>query len=406
MYLFCRVKVLILHQHFNTPKTGGAIRSYYLAKALVDSGIETVVITGSNDKEGVEWVDGIEVHYLKISYDNYFGFFQRSVSFFRFMNGAVRESKKITDVDLVYAMSVPLTVGVAAMRIKRQRNIPFIFEVGDLWPEAPIEMGFIKNPLLKKYLLNLEKRIYQDARSVVALSPSIEEGILKVHPEARVHQVPNMADTEFYRPEEKDPALEKKFEVQGKFVISYIGALGFANGLHLFLDAAQAAYDAKLPVHFKICGAGAMKTDLVRRVSHELTNVSFKRFQNREGVRELMNVTDAAFISYLPFPILQTGSPNKYFDALAAGKMIITNFGGWIRNEINKNSIGFSFDNNPHEFVSKLTEFLNSPEQIKRAQQRARQLAEEKYSRKILSERFCQIMRDAINSDKPRPSSR
>ena len=34
------MKVLILHQHFNTPEKGGAIRSYYLAKALVDRGID------------------------------------------------------------------------------------------------------------------------------------------------------------------------------------------------------------------------------------------------------------------------------------------------------------------------------------------------------------------------------
>ncbi|HEY0652364.1 MAG TPA: glycosyltransferase family 4 protein [Chryseosolibacter sp.] len=390
------MKVLILHQHFNTPYEGGAIRSYYLAKALVDSGIETVVITGSNDKSGIEDVDGIEVHYLKISYNNSFGFLDRSFSFLRFMNGAIRESRKIDNIGLVYAISVPLTVGGAAMRIKKQRNIPFIFEVGDLWPEAPIEMGFIKNPLLKTYLRNLEKRIYMRAESVVALSPSIEAGVLKVHPQANVHQIPNMADTDFYRPEEKDPVLEKKFRVEGKFVISYIGALGFANGLHDFLDAAQAADNAKLPVHFILCGAGATETALVRRISNGLTNVSFKGFQNREGVRELMNVTDAAFISYLPFPILQTGSPNKYFDALAAGKMIITNFGGWIRQEINENFLGFSFDNNPGEFVSKLSEFLNSRARIKLAQQRARQLAEEKYSRKILAEKFCGIIRETV----------
>lgn len=387
------MKVLILHQHFNTPKEGGAIRSYYLAKALADRGVETVVITASNYKSGVEVVEGITVHYLPISYNNSFGFFKRIVSFSRFMNGAVRESKKIARVDLVYAISVPLTVGVAAMRIKKESGIPFIFEVGDLWPQAPIEMGFIKNPILKKYLLKLEKRIYTDSLAVVGLSPSIESTIRRISPESTVHQVPNMGDTDFYRPEKKKFKLIKKFDVDGKFVISYIGALGFANGLGHFLNAAQAAKDAKLPVAFIVCGDGAMRTSLVNRIYGEkLTNVSIYSFRNREGVAEIMNVTDASFICYLPFPVLETGSPNKYFDALAAGKIIITNFGGWISDEIREHQIGFSFQNNPDEFVTKLVDFLKDETKVHLAQQRSRELAEKQYSRKILGEKFSRIV--------------
>jgi hypothetical protein len=56
------MKVLILHQHFNTPEKGGAQRSYYLAKALVDHGIETIVITGSNEKKyRQDHYEGIEL---------------------------------------------------------------------------------------------------------------------------------------------------------------------------------------------------------------------------------------------------------------------------------------------------------------------------------------------------------
>ena len=60
---------------------------------------------------------------------------------------------------------------------------------------------------------------------------------------------------------------------------------------------------------------------------YQLKNFSILPFQNREGVKEVMNVTDATFICYKPVPILETGSPNKYFDGLAAGKLILINFG-------------------------------------------------------------------------------
>lgn len=393
------MKVLILHQHFNTPYDGGAIRSYYLAKALVEKGVETVVITGSNDKEGIIDVDGISVHYLKVAYSNKFGFFKRGISFLRFVNRAVAEAKTIPSIDLVYAISVPLTVGVAAMRIKRRFGVPFIFEVGDLWPEAPIEMGFIKNPILKNYLIDLERKIYGQAQSVVALSPAIADGVNAVCPRKTIHLVPNMGDTVFYKPEEKDANLERRFGIGNKFVISYIGALGFANGLDHLLDAAKATFDAKLEVKFLICGEGAMRERLSKRIAADkIGNVTLLPFANRDGVRQVMNVTDACFISYLPFKVLETGSPNKYFDGLAAGKMIITNFGGWIREEIENEKLGFSYSNDPEVFVKKLNAFLSNPSLIAEAQGNSRALAVRKYSRNILAEKFCQMISNAIEN--------
>ena len=145
------MKVLILHQHFNTPEKGGAIRSYYLAKALVDAGMKTIVITAHNRKDyKTENIEGIEVHYLPIAYDNRFGFTARSSSFIKYVWSAVRLAAKFKDVNYCYAISAPLTIGLAAMWIKKRQGIPYIFEVGDLWPDAPIQLGFVKNYLFQQ----------------------------------------------------------------------------------------------------------------------------------------------------------------------------------------------------------------------------------------------------------------
>src|SRR6478736_9026947 len=174
------MKVLILHQHFNSPEKGGALRSYYLAKALVDQGIETVMITGSNEKKyRQENYEGIEVHYLPIAYDNSFGFTDRSLSFLKYIKQSVAIAKKISNVDICYAISVPLTIGLAAIWIQKKTKVPFIFEVGDLWPDAPIQMGVVKNYFLIHVLFQLEKLIYRKAKSIVALSQPIKEAIEK-----------------------------------------------------------------------------------------------------------------------------------------------------------------------------------------------------------------------------------
>jgi UDP-N-acetylglucosamine:LPS N-acetylglucosamine transferase len=206
------MKVLILHQYFNTPETGGPLRSYYLAKALVEKGITAAVITTHNGNDfRKEMIEGIEVHYLPIPYSNSFGFFKRVTSFLNFVFSIVREAGQFKDYNVCYAISTPLTIGLAAIWIKWRYKIQFIFEVGDLWPEAPIQIGIIKNPVLKAILYRLEKSIYKRA--------NIDSGFIRTDkrrlfnqkvPGKQIDVISNMADVEYYKPSDKDPEIGKE----------------------------------------------------------------------------------------------------------------------------------------------------------------------------------------------------
>jgi glycosyltransferase involved in cell wall biosynthesis len=360
----------------------------------VEKGNRVVVITTHNEKVyREEKYEGIEVHYFPIAYENRFRFYSRAWSFIKYVFASIRLSKKFRDFDFCYAISVPITIGISAIWIKQRFKIPFYFEVGDLWPDAPIQLGFIQNYFLKNFLLYLEKRTYKSAKAIVALSPAIQSAIEKKVPGKKVVMIPNMADTDFYFSEAKKSSSQKKFGVENKFVVSYIGALGIANGLDYFLECARASQKNSLPIHFLLCGDGVMLDYLsATKIKLQLENLSIIPFQDREGVKEIMNVTDACFICYKPVAILETGSPNKYFDGLAAGKLILINFGGWIRNEIEENQCGvFLNSNQPSEFSKKILPFIENPSLLVESQQRARKLAEAKYSRKKLSETFISL---------------
>ena len=383
----------MIHQHFKTPQ-GGAIRSYYLAKALVDHGHRVVLITSFNEKQNkVINVEGIEVHYLPVAYDNRFKFYARAMSFVRFMLGALGVAEKFKDFDKCYAISVPLTVGLVARWIKFRFGIPYIFEVGDLWPDAPIQMGFVRNYFFQQSLYAMERSIYKRAESIVALSPAIQSAIEHKVPGKEVHLIPNMADCSFYMLEEKKSDLEAKFDVDGKFVVAYIGAIGVANGLDYFLECANASRKAGLPIHFIMCGDGALLEALKSNAKRlDLQNFSFVDFVDRNGVKEIMNVTDAAFICYKSVPILETGSPNKFFDGLAAGKLIIVNFGGWIKKEIEDNRCGIFVDpKHPTDFVRKIELFISNQKLLLQFKIASRELGERKYSRKLLGEAFSKL---------------
>ena len=388
------MKILILHQHFHTPQTGGALRSYYLARALSDRGIQTVVITAHNERGyRRQDVEGVEVHYLPVVYDNKFGFTARGISFLRFAWKSARLAGQWRDVSMCYAMSVPLTVGLAAGWMKRRHKIPFLFEVGDLWPDAPIQLGYVQNYFLRRFLYALEKWIYRQADSIVALSPAIQSAIEKKTPGKSVHLIPNMADVDCFRPAPKEEQLERKFDVREKFVVTYAGAVGVANGLDYFLEIARASHKANLPIQFFLCGEGAVLDRLKANAGRlGLRNLTFVGFQNREGVRDLLSVSDAAFVCYKNVPVLETGSPNKYFDGLAAGKLIVINFGGWIKKEIEENRCGIYVDpRDPSDFAAKIRTFLEDKGLLKQYQEAARRLGETRYSRDMLSAKFADL---------------
>ncbi|HLT81031.1 MAG TPA: glycosyltransferase family 4 protein [Cyclobacteriaceae bacterium] len=388
------MNVVILHQHFKAPDRGGAIRSYYLARALIAAGCRVTVLTGHNGPYQREMLNGIDVHWLPVAYDNRFGFTARGWSFLRYILRVRRHRNLFRSADLCYAISVPLTTGIAAMRIRKRYDIPYIFEVGDLWPDAPIELGFIRNRLLQRILQTLERRIYANASAIVALSPPIRTAIESRVAGKEVHLIPNMADTRYFTPEEKNPDIAREYGVPKGFVISYLGALGYANGLDYLLQCASACQKSGMAVTFLICGEGA-ESDSLREQARaaSLANVKFVPFQNREGIRRLMNITDAVFVSFRPVPVLETGSPNKYFDGLAAGKLIVVNFGGWIREEIQAQGCGIYVDpHDPSSFVTQLVPFVTDADMLRQYQQRARHLAETRYSRDQLGGLFTKII--------------
>ena len=159
------MKILYIHQYFNTPDEPGGTRSYWISKELVKRGHQVTMITSTNAKLHPEpctmMIDGIKVIYVKNAYNNYMSPLRKVVSFVNFLNKAIDEGCKQNDVDLVFATSTPLTVGYVALRLKSKKGFPYVFEVRDLWPEFPIQIGAIKNALVIKFLRWMERRIYK-----------------------------------------------------------------------------------------------------------------------------------------------------------------------------------------------------------------------------------------------------
>lgn len=385
------MKITIVHQYFRHPREGGAIRSYYLAQGLLEQGHEVEVITAHNEKQlEIRRIDGIKVFYLPVYYDNALDKYQRMMAFAKFVFQAIALFGRIKKPNFLYVISTPLTVGIIALWLKLTKRIRYIFEIGDLWPDAPIQLGYLKNPLLKRALYVLEKLVYNHAHRIVAMSPDIER-IIDIG--EKVLMIPNMADCEFFTTAEKSQELLEEYGFEDQFVIAYLGAAGRANHLEYLLEAAKIFQKEQLPVKILVAAAGNELEHFRASVfDANLENIVFDPYTNKKGVRKMLSLTDAVYVSFAKVPILSSGSPNKFFDGLAAGKIIIVNFEGWVNDEIESAECGFSYQpDNPKELIEKIKPYLFDSELRVSTQLNARKLAEQKFSRKELIEKWLKV---------------
>jgi glycosyltransferase involved in cell wall biosynthesis len=389
------MKVIYVHQYFRTPQEGGAVRSYHLAKGMVDAGIEVEMITAGNQKGyDQRWIDGIKVHYLPVPYDQKFSFIKRLKAFWDFSFQAKKLLKKLARPDLLYITSTPLTTGWIGLWAKRKLAIPYLFEVRDLWPQAPIEVGAIKNKILIKYLQKLEAKIYKNALSLVALSPGIASHLRGICPNSEVHLVPNFSDIQTFHPEKKNARVLQKHDLSDELTIAYTGALGKVNAVEELLEVAQLAKEKGKKWQFLIMGKGSAEDELKKMATeNELNNLKFIPFGSKGQVNEVLSVSDFAWISFAHLPVLKTNSPNKFFDAIAAGKAILVNHKGWVYQLTKEYDLGISFlPGNLEQSFRQLEALEDNPEKLNQMMRNARKLAEQYFSKELAIARILRVL--------------
>jgi glycosyltransferase involved in cell wall biosynthesis len=389
------MRIIYVHQYFKTPEEGGAVRSYHLAKGLVRAGHDVELITtGNNPTYDQRWIDGIKVHYLPVKYDQKFIYLKRIWAFLDFVKKSKLLLKKLKRPDLLYISSTPLTTGLIGLWAKNKMAIPYVFEVRDLWPKAPIEVGAIRNPLLIRYLQQLEARIYQNAMSLVALSPGIANHLRTISPQSTLHLLPNFSDLEQFQPMPKSDTLLKKYGLEETFTIAYTGALGKVNAVEELIDLAELAFQRGKNWQFLIMGTGSHREYLAQIAQEKgLENVIFIPFGNKASVNEVLSLADFAWISFAHLPVLKTNSPNKFFDAIAAGKPVIINHKGWVYDLMKANHLGIScLPSKLDKAFAQLEELADNPEKVRKMGENSRRLATNYFSKELAISRLVYIL--------------
>lgn len=401
------MKILYLHQYFNTPSMSGGTRSYEMAKRLVASGHEVHVVTSwVKDTNHTDWfeenIDGIKVHWFPNPYNNKMSFKQRIQAFFKFAYAAKQKVSHIP-ADVIFATSTPLTIAIPAILGARKQKIPMVFEVRDLWPEVPIAMGILNKSYQIFLAKKLEKWAYNNSSHIVALSPGMKQGIVDTgYPADKVSVIPNSSDNDLFEVNEEDFErfkLENSWLPKGKIII-YTGTFGMVNDVGVAVDLAIELKKRQSNIKILLIGDGLEYEKIYQRALNEgILNdqLYIKKQVPKNEIPYFLKYAAMASSFAIDLPAIQANSANKFFDALAASKPILINYGGWQKDILEKNKCGvISWRKTTSQTVDELENFLNDELNYNNACRNAKKLALNDFSRDNLARDLEEILKLSV----------
>ena len=413
------MRILYIHQYFASRKGKTGTRSYEFGRYLAGRGHEVTMLTSGlanaefpvcpNEPCCEYRIDGMRVISVAAAYNDpnlgtALSGWRRMLRFHRFAKRAAEVGRCLGRPDVVFATHTPLTVGLAGLELSRYFGVPFLFEVRDLWPEALVNVGALNNPAAIWWLRRMARQIYRAADHIVALSPGMKDGIVRAGiASEKVTVIPNGSDLDLFHPGLDGSAARERLGLGQRFAAIYFGAMGLANGLEYVIEAARIlAERGANQIVLVLLGDGGRRGELANLArTYGLSNVVFCPAADKEEVARLVAGCDVCLTIYRAAKE-HSWSPNKLFDALAAGKPVLINVPGWLRETVEKNDCGRYVDPcRPEALAEALGELSNDAALCRRLGENARALAERQFDRRLLAAQFEQVLQNAVDRHAP-----
>ncbi len=331
------MKILFITENFPPETNAAATRVYERAAYWVRWGHDVTVITSApnfplgrlfpgyaNRWRQTEDRDGIRVVRVKTFIAPNRGVVRRTLDFMSFMVSGFAASLFEDKPDLVCATSPQFFAAVAGRASASARGVPFVFELGDLWPASIAAVGAMRAGFLLSMIERLELSLYRSSAAVVALTPAFKENLSgRGIPEAKIAVILNGVDVWRYGPRVRDAGLSGQWGLEGRFVVGYVGTHGMAHGLGNVLDAAERLRGAA-DVRFLLVGAGAERDGLIAEAGRRgLDNVVFMPPQPKESMPAVWSLCDVALVHLKNSPVFAGVIPSKMFEAMAMGLPVL-----------------------------------------------------------------------------------
>lgn len=400
------MKILILHQYFNTPDNPGSIRSYELLRHWKEKGVDATVITTNYylnyEFKGlykkVQILDS-NVYVLNTRFN------QKSSKFARILGFAIYVLfsfgiSLFQKFDVLFATSTPITIAVPALLVSSIKSRPLVFEVRDLWPLIPYKLGYLTNERLVSMMFKLEELAYKRSKHVVFLSSDMKDISKERYPQIKTpfSVIENMASTDLFAKcaltdleGVSDKKLLQVLQDETVLKIGYLGTIGFVNNCEYLVKLAQKIEDAGIRIKVIIVGDGSEKGDVIKLIEKNAMQDTVLHFPPiaKRLIPVIYKNLDYSISTVRDVPELAANSANKFFDTLAAGTPILINHEGWQANFIKEHNVGYVLRYD----LGNVLDFLDFNKHFdkKLNSDRIAQLASEKFSSKVQSNKYLRI---------------
>lgn len=334
------MNIILINHYAGSNIHGMEFRPYYLAREWVKMGHNVTIIAASfshlrqkNPDISViteEFIDGIRYIWLPVNKYQGNGV-MRFKNMLAFIYQLYKNLGKFIGLkpDVVIASSTYPLDSYPAYKLAKNTGAKFVFELHDLWPLSPMELGGMSkwHPFIM-LMQRGEDFWCRHADKVISILPKTEEYLrTRGLKGGKFCHIPNgivLSEYDNVLPLKADYAeLLDKLHNSGKFLIGFAGAHGIANALNVLLYAAQKLQNTD--AYFVLVGQGQEKENLKALVQKlKLDNVLFLDSIPKKMVPAFLNKMDVLYIGWQNKPIYRFGiSPNKLMDYMMAAKPIL-----------------------------------------------------------------------------------
>jgi len=409
-----RVKILYVSQYFPPEMGAPAARAAELCHHWSKAGHEVSVLTGfPNHPTGVvppEWRDRLQ----RLTYDEKVGAanvyrtwlwplpnrksHERMRNYASFCISAALRGMPLPRPDVIIATSPQLLVGLSGWWLAFSRQIPFVFEVRDLWPESLTAVGVSgENSVLHRSLAKVARFLYDHSSHIVVVTPAFKDRLIEDWrvPAEKISVVENGVETNMFSPEaDVDSKLRRQLGVEGRFVASYIGTLGNAHGLATLLDAAADLQIRDPKVMFLLVGEGAEK-ERIKAQAHTrgLTNIRFFDQQPREKIPQYILASDACLVLLKKNDVFKTVIPTKLLEFMSCERPVIVGVDGQARDIVEEAGAGLAIEPESAAALANAVTHLHSNRKLAATMgQKGREYIVDNFSRAHTAEKYIEVL--------------
>ncbi|NQT41243.1 MAG: glycosyltransferase family 4 protein [Planctomycetes bacterium] len=414
------MRILFLSHYFPPEVNAPATRTFEHCVRWAQAGHDVTVVTcAPNCPDGVvyegyrnrlrrqvEMIEGVRVVRVWTHLAPNAGTLRRIANFLSYMVCAVLASIRLRRPDVVVATSPQFFCGWAGVLVSWLKWRPLVLEIRDIWPESIRAVGAMRNRPLLWVLERLERWMYRSARHIVAVGNGYRDKVLeKVDIPERISVITNGVDLQQFTPAEPDSRFLRRWNLEGKFVCSYIGTIGMAHGLEVVLAAANLLKQkGRDDIRFCLVGDGASRERLQEQAEQDgvAEMVVFTGRQPKEQMPPILASSGACLIHLKKCELFGTVLPSKIFETMAMGRPIIMGVGGEARDIVIAAGAGLPMEPDSAEsLVATVERLADDPAFATDRGQQARQYVAEHFNRDALAARFLTLLHEVGGMEPP-----